>query len=45
MLLMHDGTEFNSAMEDHPQLNPSRQRTVEALDQILAAYRAKGISS
>lgn len=45
LVLMHDGTEFNPAMQQNPQLNPSRQRTVEALDQILADYRAKGISS
>ncbi|WJI26594.1 hypothetical protein M0646_12960 [Thermosynechococcus sp. B3] len=42
---MHDGTEFNPAMQSNPQLNPTRQPTVEALAQILANYRAKGISS
>ncbi|MFN4280946.1 polysaccharide deacetylase family protein [Thermosynechococcus sp.] len=45
LVIMHDGTEFNSAMQNNPQLNPSRQPTVEALDQILSYYRSKGISS
>lgn len=41
---MNDGTDFNPAMEDNPQLNSSRQRTVEAPDQMLMGYHAKGIA-
>ncbi|MDR7994448.1 hypothetical protein [Thermosynechococcus sp. TG252] len=42
---MQDGTEFNLVLQSNPKLNRTQQPTVEALAQILADYRARGISS